>query len=147
MPAGLSLSAAGRLSGTPQIAASVGTHTVRFTVADGANTVPGQFRLVVVPAGRVDLAVTMSASPSPVTLDAPATWTLTVTNRAPQVGAQGASLEATFAGEVPFRFDAAAVGLHAGADRRPDRPHVPARSAGRRRVDDDHADGPRQLRR
>ena len=32
VPAGLSLSAAGRLSGTPQITTSVGTHTVRFTV-------------------------------------------------------------------------------------------------------------------
>ena len=107
---------------------------------------PGQFRLVVVPAGRVDLGVTMSASPNPVTLNAPATWTLTVTNRAPQVGAQGASLEATFAGEVPFVFDAPPSGCtltptgdQTGLD-------VPDRPAGRRRVDDDHADGPRQLR-
>jgi hypothetical protein len=105
-PAGLSLSAAGRLSGTPQLDASVGTHTVRFTVADAENTVPGQFQLVVLPAGRVDLAVAMSASPNPITLDTPTTWTLTVTNRAPQVQAPGASLEATFAGQVPFRFDA-----------------------------------------
>jgi hypothetical protein len=108
IPAGLTLSSAGRLSGTPQIGGSVGSHTVRFTVrdADPANTVSGQFRLVVVPAGRVDLGVTMSASPSPVTLETPATWTIVVTNRAPQVQAQGASLKATFAGEVPFRFDA-----------------------------------------
>jgi len=102
---GLALSPAGRLTGTPQLGASAGTHTVRFTVSDGTNTVPGQLRLVVVPAGRVDLAVTMSASPNPVTLDTPTTWTLTVTNRAPQVQAPGASLDATFAGEVPFRFD------------------------------------------
>jgi len=106
VPAGLLLSAAGRVSGTPQITTSVGTHTVRFTVKDTGNPVTGQFRLVVVPAGRVDLGVTMSASPSPVTLNAPATWTISVTNRAPQVGAQGASLVATFAGEVPFVFDA-----------------------------------------
>jgi hypothetical protein len=106
VPAGLSFSAAGLLSGTPQIDASVGTHTVRFTVADGQNTVPGQVRLVVLPAGRVDLAVTMSASPNPITLDTPTTWTLTVANRAPQVAAPGAALEATFAGQVPFRFDA-----------------------------------------
>ncbi len=52
----------------------------------------------------------MSASPNPVTLDTPVTWTLTVTNRAPQVQAQGASLEATFAGEVPFVFDAPPAG-------------------------------------
>jgi VCBS repeat-containing protein len=107
VPSGLTLSAAGRLSGTPQIAASVGTHTVRFTVSDAENTVAGQLRLVVLPAGRVDLSVGISASPNPVTLDAPVAWTLTITNRAPQVEAQGARLEASFAGEVPFRFDAA----------------------------------------
>jgi hypothetical protein len=94
------------LTGTPQVGASVGTHTTRFTVSDGKNTVPGQVRVVVVPAGRVDLGVAMNASPNPVTLDTPTTWTLTVTNRAPQVAAPGASLEATFAGEVPFKFDA-----------------------------------------
>jgi hypothetical protein len=113
VPAGLTLSAAGRLSGTPQIGASVGLHTVRFTVSDGATRptpVQGQFQLRVVPAGRVDLSVTMSASPNPATLDTPATWTLTVTNRAPQVQAQGASLAATFAGEVPFVFDAPPTG-------------------------------------
>src|SRR5688572_16940082 len=104
VPSGISLSAAGRLSGTPQIG-SVGTHTIRFTVADAETSVAGQLRLVVLPAGRVDLAVTMSASPNPVTLDVPTTWTITVTNRAPQVEAPGATLEATFAGEVPFRLD------------------------------------------
>ena len=106
VPAGVTLSAAGRLTGTPQIGASVGTRTVRFTVSDAVNTVPGQFQLAVLPAGRVDLTVTISASPNPVTLDTPTTWVLTVTNRATQVGAPGASLEATFTGEVPFTFDA-----------------------------------------
>ena len=110
VPPGLSLSAAGRLSGTPEITSSVGPHTVLFTVKDTGQAVVGQLRLVVVPAGRVDLAVTMSASPNPVTLDTPATWTITVANRAPQVQAQGASLEATFAGEVPFVFDAPPAG-------------------------------------
>ncbi|HWN40177.1 MAG TPA: Ig-like domain-containing protein, partial [Gammaproteobacteria bacterium] len=108
VPAGLTLSPAGRLSGTPQLGASVGTHTVRFTVSDAVNTVPAQFQLAVLPAGRVDLTVTMSASPNPVTLDTPTTWVLTVTNRATQVGAPGVSLDATFAGEVPFVFDAPA---------------------------------------
>ena len=106
VPAGVALSPAGRLAGTPQIGASVGTHTVRFTVSDGTNAVPGQLQLAVLPAGRVDLTVTMNASPNPVTLDTPTTWTLTVANRATQVAAPGASLEATFAGEVPFVFDA-----------------------------------------
>jgi VCBS repeat-containing protein len=106
LPPGVTLSAAGRLAGTPETGSSVGTHTVRFTVADEENTVPAQLRLVVLPAGRVDLAITMSASPNPVTLETPATWTLTVANRAPQVEAPGATIEATFAGEVPFLFDA-----------------------------------------
>jgi hypothetical protein len=110
VPPGLSLSAAGHLSGTPQITDSVGTHTVRFTVKDTGEPVSGQFRLVVVPAGRVDLGVTMNVSPSPVPLDTPATWTLTVTNRAPQVAAEGASLDVTFVGEVPFVFDAPPAG-------------------------------------
>ena len=51
----------------------------------------------------------MNASPNPATLDTPTTWTLTITNRATQVGAPGVSLEATFAGEVPFVFDAPAT--------------------------------------
>lgn len=105
VPAGLTLSAAGILAGTPQPGASVGTHTVRFTVADAETEVPGQFRLAVLPAGRVDLTVTMSASPNPVPLEASTSWTATVTNRAPQVQAQGASLDVSFAGEVPFVFD------------------------------------------
>ena len=109
VPGGLSLSAAGVLSGTPQVGSSVGNHTVRFTVADAASTVPGQFSLAVLPAGRVDLTVTMSALPNPVPLDTPTSWTTTVTNRAPQVGAAGASLEVTFAGEVPFAFDSPAA--------------------------------------
>lgn len=106
VPSGLTLSPAGVLSGTPEVATSVGTHTVRLTVADATTKVPAQFSLAVLPAGRVDLAVTMSASPNPVPLDTPTSWTTTVTNRAPQVGAAGASLEVTFAGEVPFSFDA-----------------------------------------
>ena len=42
VPTGVTLSPAGRLAGTPQLGASVGTHTVRFTVSDAVNTVPGQ---------------------------------------------------------------------------------------------------------
>jgi hypothetical protein len=63
-------------------------------------------RIVVLAAGRVDLAAAVSVAPTPVTLDAPATWTLTIQNRAAQVDASGATLETVFVGEVPFRFDA-----------------------------------------
>jgi VCBS repeat-containing protein len=106
LPRGLALSAAGRLTGTPEVGASVGTHTVTFTVSDATTPMPGQLKLVVLAAGRVDLAVSMSVAPNPVTLDAAATWTLTVANRAAQVEANGATLEALFVGDVPFLFDA-----------------------------------------
>ena len=58
------------------------------------------------PAGRVDLAVTLSATPNPVTLDAPTTWTITVTNRSPRHDAAGRVATALFRGDGPFRFDA-----------------------------------------
>ena len=106
LPQGLTLSAAGRLTGTPTVGASVGTHTIAFTVADKTTTVAGQMRLVVLAAGRVDLATAISVAPNPLTLDAPAAWTLTIQNRAAQVEANGVSLEAVFVGDVPFRFDA-----------------------------------------
>ncbi len=106
LPRGLALSAAGRLTGTPAIGTTVGTHTIAFTVADATTTVPGEIRLVVLGAGRVDLAATVSVAPNPVTLDAPAGWTITIQNRAAQVESNGASLEAVFVGDVPFRFDA-----------------------------------------
>jgi VCBS repeat-containing protein len=109
LPRGLTLTPSGRVSGTPEIGASVGAHTVRFTVADATTTVPGQLTLVVLAAGRVDLATTMRVTPNPTTLDAPATWTVTITNRAAQVDATGASLEVVFVGDVPFRFDAPAT--------------------------------------
>ena len=69
--------------------------------------------LVVLAAGRVDLAAAMSVAPNPVTLDAPATWTLTIHNRAAQAGANGVSLEAVFVGDSPFHDvgGAQAVGM------------------------------------
>ena len=109
LPRGLALSAAGRLTGTPEVGASVGTHTVAFTVADATSTVPGQVRLVVLAAGRVDLSASVSVAPNPVMPDAPVSFTLTILNRAAEVQANGASLEAVFVGDVPFRFDAPAT--------------------------------------
>jgi VCBS repeat-containing protein len=106
LPKGLALSAAGRVTGTPGVGATVGTHTIEFTVADKTTTVPGQMRLGVLAAGRVDLAAAISVTPDPVALEAPATWTLTIQNRAARVEANGVSLEAVFVGDVPFRFDA-----------------------------------------
>lgn len=109
LPRGLALSAAGHLSGTPLIGASVGAHTVEFTVADKTTTVPGQLKLTVLAAGRVDLAAAVGVAPNPVTLDTPVEWTIAITNRAAQAEANGVSLDALFVGDVPFRFDAVAT--------------------------------------
>ncbi len=109
LPPGLTMSAAGRLTGTPTVGASVGTHLVTFTVTDDDTTpVAGEMSLVVLAAGRVDLSASLSVAPNPLTLDAPASWTVTVQNRA-QVASNGASLDVVFAGDVPFRFDAPAT--------------------------------------
>jgi VCBS repeat-containing protein len=105
-PPGITLSSAGRLSGTPQLGASVGQHTINFTVADATNRVAGQLVLNVITAGRIDLSVALSAAPSPVQLDAVATWTIAIANRAANVSAPAVSLETVFSGDVPFRFDA-----------------------------------------
>jgi VCBS repeat-containing protein len=106
LPPGMTLSTAGRLSGTPTPGAAVGRHTIRFTVADAANRMPAQFPMTVIAANHVDLAVTLSVAPTPVELEAPVTWTLTIANRAADVGAPGVGVEASFTGTVPFRFGA-----------------------------------------
>jgi VCBS repeat-containing protein len=113
LPPGLTLSAAGRISGTPTLTTSVGTHTIRFRVNDAENEVIGEFTLNVLLAGRVDLGVTLSAAPSPVQVDAVATWTVVVANRSPGTDAPGASLAARFTSEVPFTFDAPPAGCTA----------------------------------
>ncbi len=109
LPPGMTLNAAGRLGGTPTLGSSVGEHTIRFTVADATSRVPGQAAMTVIPAGHVDLAVSLSVAPTPAELEAPVTWTIEIANRAPDVGAPGLTLEASFAGDVPFRFDAPAT--------------------------------------
>jgi VCBS repeat-containing protein len=106
VPPGLTLTAAGRLSGTPPLGASVGAYTMHFTVADAKSVVPAQVAVTVIKAGRIDLAVTLSATPNPVTLDAPVTWTITIANGAATAGAPDVTLDALFSGDVPFRFDA-----------------------------------------
>jgi VCBS repeat-containing protein len=113
LPPGLALSAAGRITGAPVLTTSVGTHTVRFRVRDAENEVTGEFTLNVLLAGRVDLGVTLSAAPSPVQVDAVATWTIVVANRSPGTDAPGASLAARFTGEVPFLLDPPATGCTA----------------------------------
>jgi VCBS repeat-containing protein len=106
LPPGVTLASNGRLSGTPTLGASVGQYTVRFNVADATSRVPGSVRVMVIAAGRIDLAVTLTAAPTPVALDALATWTIAIANRAANVAAPGVALDVLFVGDVPFRFDA-----------------------------------------
>ncbi|HET8696649.1 MAG TPA: Ig-like domain-containing protein, partial [Gammaproteobacteria bacterium] len=108
LPAGLTLSTAGLLSGVPQLGTGAGPPvTVAFTVTDGSPpAVSGQLSLTVLRVGRADLALTASAAPNPVTIGTSATWTFTVTNRSSTVEVPSFTLAATFGGDVPFRFDA-----------------------------------------
>ena len=112
LPAGLTLSPSGLLSGTPALAISIGDFAVSFTVSDGPNAVPvaQPFRLTVLRAGRADLALSLAAGPNPVPLNTTATWTFTISNNAPQVAVGAISLQALFAGEVPFQFDTPVAG-------------------------------------
>ena len=106
LPASLLLSATGTIAGTP-LAVDVGLHVVKFTVSDGiAPPVPGSFNLNVLRAGRADLAITLTATPNPVAINGADTWTFAIKNNAPTVDVPGVTLTATFAGEVPFQFDA-----------------------------------------
>jgi VCBS repeat-containing protein len=101
LPPGVTLSSAGVVSGT----VAPGAYIVRFTARDATGGAPGQFNLTSLAAGRADLAVALSATPNPVGVNAVATWTLAITNNAPTVGVDALSLDATFTGDVPFRFD------------------------------------------
>jgi VCBS repeat-containing protein len=109
LPPGMTLSAGGRLNGTPTLGSSVGRHTIRFTAADATTRVPGQVVLTVIAADHIDLAVSMSVAPTPAKLEEPVTWSLTIANRATGVSAPGVTLDASFGGDVPFRFDAPAT--------------------------------------
>ena len=102
LPAGLSLSLAGLLSGTP-LAAGVGDHTIELMVNDATRGVKSSFNLTVLRAGRTDLDVAVTAAPNPVAVNTLGTWTLTVSNNS-QVEVPSFSLTALFSGEVPFTF-------------------------------------------
>ncbi len=106
LPPGLALSSAGALTGA---ATQPGDYTVSFSARDATTSVPGRFKLTVLRAGRADLSVRASVAPATVAINAPATWTLTVANNATDVTVDRFSLDATFAGDAPFKFDAVAT--------------------------------------
>jgi VCBS repeat-containing protein len=84
-----------------------GTDTFTYRANDGKlNSDPATVTITVTPAPRADLALSLSAAPNPVVLGAAATWTFAIKNNSPTVDVPGVTLTATFAGEVPFQFDA-----------------------------------------
>ncbi len=84
-----------------------GPDAFNYQANDGKlNGDPAIVTVTVTPAPRVDLAIALTATPNPVVLGAAATWTFTIKNNSPSVDVPGITLTATFAGEVPFQFDA-----------------------------------------
>jgi hypothetical protein len=108
LPPGLTAAANGTISGTPPVTTGVGTFPVNVVVSDGPNQLAASFTLRVLAAGRTDIAVTVTAAPSPALLNQPIAWTFTVENRSQVENVGNVSLEATFAGPGPFPVTAAA---------------------------------------
>jgi hypothetical protein len=111
LPAGLLLAPTGILSGVP-LPAGIGEYpAITFTVRDAKSTVSNNppFKLNVLRAGRADLDLEVAVSPNPVALNAPATWTFTIHNNAPNVAVGSVSLESVFGGEVPVQVDPSAT--------------------------------------
>ena len=123
------LSSAGRLSGTPPFGTASALTRFASSSKMPRTTVTGQFSPSVLPAGRVDLGVTLSATPSPAPLDAATTWNITVDQ--PLAGYRRGRRVANGAvprqRAVPFRR-ADDAGLHGHTVRQSNHAHV-ARSA------------------
>ncbi len=84
-----------------------GPDTFTYRANDGKlNSDPATVTITVTPAPHVDLSLALAATPNPVVLGAQATWTFSIKNNTPSVDVSGVTLTATFAGEVPFQFDA-----------------------------------------
>ena len=101
LPAGLSATPAGVIAGTPAVAAT-GTFTVNVTVSDGQSQFPSTFTMVVLGAGRTDLALSAAAAPSPAVVNQPVTWTFTIDNRSPVETVANLSLQVAFTGLATF---------------------------------------------
>jgi VCBS repeat-containing protein len=102
----VALSADGSFTYTPTLLYS-GADAFTYRANDGKlNSDPGTVSITVTPAPKADLALALAASPNPVVIGASATWTFTIKNNATAVDVPGVTLTATFAGEVPFQFDA-----------------------------------------
>ncbi len=102
----LVMNASGAFSYTP-VQSYSGPDAFTYHTGDGSLTSnTATVTITIARAPRVDLALTLAATPNPVVLGAAATWTFAIKNNAPTVDVPGVTLTATFAGEVPFQFDA-----------------------------------------
>jgi VCBS repeat-containing protein len=102
----VALHADGSFTYTPTLLYS-GPDSFTYRANDGKlNSDPATVAITVTPAPHADLSLTLAASPNPVVLGATATWTFTIKNNAASVDVPAVTLTATFAGEVPFQFDA-----------------------------------------
>ncbi len=98
LPAGLAATPAGVLGGTPTLNAAVGTWTVNVAVSDGQSQFTAPFTLLVLAAGRTDLAVSATATPSPALINRQVTWTFTIDNRSPVENVGNLTLQVMFSG-------------------------------------------------
>jgi hypothetical protein len=108
LPPGLSAATNGTISGTPTITAGIGTFTVNVIVSDGPNTFPTTFTMRVLSAGRTDLALTATATPSPALVNEQIAWTFKVENRSTVENVRAISLEAVFAAPAALPITAPA---------------------------------------
>jgi VCBS repeat-containing protein len=102
----LALNADGSFTYTPA-AHYNGPDSFTYNANDGKlNSAPATVTITVTPAPHVDIALSLGAAPNPVVLGSAATWTFSIKNNSATVDVPGVTLTATFAGEVPFQFDA-----------------------------------------
>ena len=102
----LVMNASGAFSYTP-VQGYNGSDAFTYHASDGTlNSNTATVTITIARAPRVDLALALSAAPNPAALGAAATWTFAIKNNTSAVDVSGVTLTATFAGEVPFQFDA-----------------------------------------
>ena len=98
LPPGLTATPAGVIGGMPTLNLAVGTFTVNVAVSDGQSQFTAPFTLVVLAAGRTDLALSATAAPSPALINQPVTWTFAIDNRSPVETVGNLTLQVVFSG-------------------------------------------------
>ncbi len=98
LPPGLTATPAGVIGGMPTLNLAVGTFTVNVAVSDGQSQFIAPFTLLVLAAGRTDLAVSATAAPSPALINQPVTWTFAIDNRSPVENVGNLTLQVVFSG-------------------------------------------------